>query len=486
MRLMIVGHLEGHISEAGKIALRRGAKVVHCEDIDEAIGALRNGKGADLAMVDVKQPIGNFIANLEKERINVPVVACGIGSDATAAVKAIQEGAKEYVPLPPDADMIAAVLQAVTEENSTMIASAPKMQALLKIVERIAPSDATVLIRGESGTGKEVMSNYIHKTSKRKDGPFIAINCAAIPENLLESELFGHEKGAFTGAAARRIGKFEEAHGGTLLLDEVSEMHPQLQAKFLRAIQEKEITRVGSNANVKVDVRIVATSNRNLEESVQKGEFREDLYFRLNVVTLDLPPLRERKEDIVKLAQFFADKFAEDNGVAKRKIALDTAEKLVNYPWRGNIRELENTMCRGVLMATQEEIEPEAIMLQEGAFTAGVSSGGGAMSAPDPSGVSSYGVNEAPAAPVEPAAAAPSEPQPAESPYAADGVKNPGAVSNLVGRKISEVERDMILDTLDHCLGNRTHAAKILGISIRTLRNKLNQYRDDGVDVPAA
>ncbi|MAH05961.1 MAG: sigma-54 dependent transcriptional regulator [Alphaproteobacteria bacterium] len=479
MRLMIVGHLEGHIAEAGKIALRRGAKVVHCEDTEEALGALRNGKGADLAMVDVKQPIGAFITNLEKERINVPVVACGIGSDATAAVKAIREGAKEYVPLPPDADMIAAVLQAVTEDNGTMIAGAPSMQALLKIVERIAPSDATVLIRGESGTGKEVMSNYIHKTSKRKDGPFIAINCAAIPENLLESELFGHEKGAFTGAAARRIGKFEEAHGGTLLLDEVSEMHPQLQAKFLRAIQEKEITRVGSNENVKVDVRIVATSNRNLEESVQKGEFREDLYFRLNVVALDLPPLRERKEDIVKLAQFFADKFAEDNGVSKKRISDDTAQKLINYPWRGNIRELENTMYRGVLMSVQDEIEPEAVMLQESGFSSGVSANSGAMNAPDPSGVSSYGAQPAP----QPTEAAPKAP---ESPYTEGAVKNPGAVENLVGRTISDVERDMILNTLDHCLGNRTHAAKILGISIRTLRNKLNQYRDEGLDVPEA
>tara|TARA_R110002124_G_scaffold64985_2_gene177949 strand:- start:768717 stop:770171 length:1455 start_codon:yes stop_codon:yes gene_type:complete len=484
MRLMIVGQLEGYISEAGKIALRRGAKVVHCEDVEEAIGALRNGKGADLAMVDVKQNIGNFIASLKKERINVPVIACGIGSDSATAVKAIRDGAKEYVPLPPDADMIAAVLQAVTEENSTMIADAPKMQALLKIVERIAPSDATVLIRGESGTGKEVMSTYIHKTSRRKDGPFIAINCAAIPENLLESELFGHEKGAFTGAVGRRIGKFEEAHGGTLLLDEVSEMHPQLQAKFLRAIQEKEITRVGSNENVKVDVRIVATSNRDLEDSVQKGEFREDLYFRLNVVALDLPPLRERREDILTLAQFFADKFAEDNGIAKRVISEETGQILLNYPWRGNIRELENVMCRGVLMATQEQIEPDAIMLKDSNFTTSVSGGAGAANAPDPSGVSSGG--HVPSAPPVDHQAAQIDPVATQPPHDANALKNPGAVLNLVGRTISDVERDMIIDTLDHCLGNRTHAAKILGISIRTLRNKLNLYRDDGVDVPAA
>ncbi|MEC7701555.1 MAG: helix-turn-helix domain-containing protein, partial [Pseudomonadota bacterium] len=220
-------------------------------------------------------------------------------------------------------------------------------------------------------------------------------------------------------------------------------------------------------------------SNRNLEESVQKGEFREDLYFRLNVVALDLPPLRERKEDIVKLAQFFADKFAEDNGVSKKRISDDTAQKLINYPWRGNIRELENTMYRGVLMSVQDEIEPEAVMLQESGFSSGVSANSGAMNAPDPSGVSSYGAQPAP----QPTEAAPKA---AESPYTEGAVKNPGAVENLVGRTISDVERDMILNTLDHCLGNRTHAAKILGISIRTLRNKLNQYRDEGLDVPEA
>ena len=254
MRLMIIGQLEGYISQAGKIALQRGAKVIHCEDTEQALGALMNGKGADLVMVDVKQKIGDFIERLKTERIHLPVVACGVGTDARSAVKAIQEGAKEYVPLPPDAELIAAIIEAVTDDNSKMIANDPSMKSVVTLADKIAPSEATVLITGESGTGKEVMSRHIHAKSKRKNGPFIAVNCAAIPENLLESELFGHEKGAFTGASARRIGKFEEASGGTLLLDEVSEMHVQLQAKLLRAIQEKEITRVGSNDAVKVDV----------------------------------------------------------------------------------------------------------------------------------------------------------------------------------------------------------------------------------------
>ena len=457
MRLMIVGQLEGYISVAGKIALQRGAKVIHCEDIIQALGALRNGKGADLAMVDVKQKIGEFVETLKAERIHIPVVACGIGTDARTAVKAIQDGAKEYIPLPPDADLIAAVLEAVTEESNAMIAGDPVMQAVVKMADKIAPSEATVLITGESGTGKEVMSRYIHRKSKRGSGPFIAVNCAAIPENLLESELFGHEKGAFTGASARRIGKFEEAHGGTLLLDEVSEMHPQLQAKLLRAIQEREITRIGNNDPVKVDVRLVATSNRNLEESVQKGEFREDLYFRLNVVNIRLPGLRERPNDIVVLAQFFADKYAEANGMEKKKISAESQTKLKNYGWRGNIRELENTMHRAILVSMEDELEADAIQIQS---RMGESPAAAPGKAPDPAGVS---------------------PQ-----TSAAAVQNPGAVEGLIGRKIEDVERQMILNTLDHCLGNRTHAANILGISIRTLRNKLNQYKDEGIDIPVA
>ncbi len=460
MRLMIIGRLDGHISEAGKIALQRGAKVIHCEDTDQAMGALLNGKSADLVMIDVKQKIGDFIERLKNERIHMPVIACGIGTDAQSAVKAIQQGAKEYVPLPPDAELIAAVLEAVTEENNSMIADDPVMKPVITLADKIAPSDATIMITGESGTGKEVMSRYIHNKSKRKSGPFIAVNCAAIPENLLESELFGHEKGAFTGATGRRIGKFEESNGGTLLLDEVSEMHPLLQAKLLRAIQEKEITRIGSNDAVKIDVRILATSNRNLQESVKKGEFREDLYFRLNVVNLPLPPLRDRPSDIVRLAQFFADKFAESNDIERKTISKEAAEKLKSCHWRGNIRELENTMHRAILMATENEIEADAIFIQSDGLSA--TTAPTAANAPDPAGVSS--ANNTPDATVQ----------------------NAGGVESMIGRKIADVERDMILNTLDHCLGNRTHAANILGISIRTLRNKLNQYKDDGLDIPAA
>lgn len=449
MRLMIIGRLEGYISQAGKIALQKGAKVTHCEDTAQAIGGLLNGKGADLVMIDVKQKIGEFMERLRVERIHVPVIACGIGTDARSAVKAIQQGAKEYIPLPPDADLIAALLASVTEETSEMIAADPSMKKIILLADKIAPSEATVLITGESGTGKEVMSQYIHKKSKRSRESFIAVNCAAIPENLLESELFGHEKGAFTGATGRRIGKFEEAADGTLLLDEVSEMAPALQAKLLRAIQEKEITRVGSNAPVKVDVRIIATSNRDLEDSVRKNEFREDLYFRLNVVNIHLPALRERATDIPALAQFFADKYADANGMKRKTLSRDAQEKLKSNAWRGNIRELENTMHRAILMSVEDELEADAIHLDERM------------------------PSQTPALPA------------AKALTPEKAVQNTGAVENLVGRTMADMERDLIINTLEHCLGNRTHAANILGISIRTLRNKLNQYKDEGLKIAA-
>lgn len=458
MRLMIIGSLNGQISSAGKIAISRGAKVTHTEDIEQALGALRSGKGADLIMVDVKQNIPGLIENLKNERFAVPVVACGIGTDAATAVRAIKAGAKEYIPLPPNAELIAAVLSAVTEESNTMIAGDPSMKVILNMADRIAPSDATVLITGESGTGKEVMSRYIHNKSKRKNGPFISVNCAAIPENLLESELFGHEKGAFTGAVARRLGKFEEANGGTLLLDEISEMHPLLQAKLLRAIQERVIDRIGGNTPVKVDIRLVATSNRDMEAAVKAGQFREDLYFRLNVVNLQLPSLRERPSDILPLAQMFADKYSDHNGIPPKKISQTAAETLKAHGWPGNVRELENTMHRAILMSQDAEIEDAAIMISGGR--------------PAPKVEQSVATTAAQAA------------QAAVDKNTSAGADTVSAA--LVGRTVAEVEKELILTTLDHCLGNRTHAANVLGISIRTLRNKLKEYDETGAILPGA
>ena len=451
MRLIIIGTLNGQIGAATRIALQRGAKVAQVEDIAAALNLLRSGKGADLAMVDVTLDVKTLVESLKDERINLPVVACGIGNDARAAVAAIRAGAKEYLPLPPDADLIAAVLEAVAEENHQMLFRDPAMAQVVKLAEQIAPSAASVMITGESGTGKEVMARYVHARSPRSDKPFVSVNCAAIPEQLLESELFGHEKGAFTGAVARRIGKFEEANGGTLLLDEISEMDIRLQAKLLRAIQEREIDRIGGSKPVKVDIRIIATSNRDLAEAVKHGTFREDLLYRLNVVNLRIPALRERPKDIRALSHHFARKYAEANGVPFRPIAAVTERLLLSHGWRGNVRELENTIHRAVLLANGAEISPEAIRLPDGSQ---VGQGQGAVSAQNPSVQSA--------------------------------VTNAAAVTRgLVGRTVSDVERDLILDTLDHCLGNRTHAANILGISIRTLRNKLREYSDSGLSIPS-
>ena len=447
MRLLIVGSLQGQIGTATKIAMDRGAKVTHANDIDQAMASLRSGVGADLVFCDVGYDIGTLVRQLAAERICTPVVACGIGTDARRAVDAIRAGAKEYLPLPADAEMIAAILAAVADESHQLIHEDEAMTAVLTLADQVAGSEASILITGESGTGKEVMARYIHRKSLRAEKSFISVNCAAIPDNLLESELFGHEKGAFTGAIARRVGKFEEANGGTLLLDEISEMDVRLQAKLLRAIQEREIDRVGGTKPVKVDIRIIATSNRDLSEAVKHGTFREDLLYRLNVVNLRLPALRERPKDILALASHFAHKYAEANGVPFRPIGSATERLLIGHAWRGNVRELENTIHRSVLLAQGNEISPEAIRL--------------------PDGTQVGPQNNLP-----------------NSVSAAVQAASVVATRGLVGRTVADVERDLILDTLDHCLGNRTHAANILGISIRTLRNKLREYSSSGLAIP--
>jgi DNA-binding NtrC family response regulator len=449
MRVMIVGSMSAELGEAARIAIARGAKITQADDVQSALAQLRAGRGSDVVLCDVQLDIEALIAAMTAERIAAPVIACGTRADAVRAAAAIRAGAREYLPLPPDAELIATMLQTIGGDGRAPIAADPVMLNVLRRAEQVAASEASVLIRGESGTGKEVMARHIHRRSRRAAGPFIAVNCAAIPENLLESELFGHEKGAFSGAIARRIGRFEAADGGTLLLDEISEMDVRLQAKLLRAIQEREIDRLGGSEPVKVNVRILATTNRPLEAEVRKGTFREDLYFRLNVVTLTVPPLRDRPRDIAPLAEMFARRYAEVNGLPYRPIAPDAMRLLEAQPWRGNVRELENTIHRAVLLASGETIGVDAIELplDEDAEPAPATNGAGARVA---AGASA------------------------------------GTPTGLVGRTVADVERDLILETLTHCLGNRTHAAALLGISIRTLRNKLREYSAAGVKVPAA
>jgi DNA-binding NtrC family response regulator len=443
MRVLIVGSLGGQLSTATKIAMDRGAKVAHVDTVEQATAYLRAGRGADLLMVDVSLDVAALIAANEMERITAPVVACGVNVQPQAAAGAIKAGAKEFIHLPPEPELIAAVLAAVSDDDRPLIARDQAMLDVVQLAERIAPAEASVLITGESGVGKEVMARYVHKKSKRAAKPFVSVNCAAIPENLLESELFGHEKGAFTGALARRIGKFEEADGGTLLLDEISEMDVRLQAKLLRALQEREIDRVGGSKPVKVNIRIIATSNRDLRKAVADGDFREDLLFRLNVVNLAVPALRDRPEDALALADFFLKKYAKANGVEYRPLSDGAKAQVTARDWPGNVRELENAMHRAVLLGAGSEITPDAIRMPDGTPFAG----GGSI-----------------AQTVRTAA---------------------DEAINQVGKTVAEVEQGLILDTLDHCLGNRTHAANILGISIRTLRNKLKLYSDQGVTIPA-
>jgi len=298
---------------------------------------------------------------------------------------------------------------------------------LLDRVALIAPSRASVLVIGESGTGKERLSRYVHACSNRKDENFIAINCAAIPEGVLEAELFGHEKGAFTGATTARPGKFELAHEGTLLLDEITEMPVHLQAKLLRVLQEGEVDRLGGRKPVKIDVRVIATSNRNITQAVQKGEFRQDLYYRLNVVTIQLPPLRERKGDILPLALHFLERFSNMYKRNTPELTPPAIAQLTAHPWPGNARELENCMHRAFLMSVDEPVRPEHLALE-----------------------------------------------PAEGLLANGGEQPADAVQ--AGVSIRDMERTLIEKTLGHVQGNRTEAAQLLGISIRTLRNKLHGY----------
>ncbi len=442
MRLLVAGSLAGPLGQAARLAIAHGATLIHATDTNAALGVLRNDGGIGLVFCALDADLPGLVSALAAERILVPLVACGVDITPEQGAAAIRAGAREVLPLPPDPALIAAMLDAVERERPTMIAQDPAMRAVVAEAERIAATEAFVLLTGPSGTGKEVLARHIHRRSRRAGRAFIGINCAAIPEHLLESELFGHERGAFSGAVARRIGRIEAADGGTLLLDEIGEMDLRLQAKLLRVLQEREVDRLGGTAPVRVNMRVIATTNRDLSHEIRAGRFREDLFYRLNVIGLRLPPLAERPADIAALAAHFADVYAEVNGIAPRPLSAAALERLARYRWPGNVRELENAMHRAVLVAEGATIGVEAFAL------------GVAEARPDESG----------------------------SGYGRDGAADP--VAGLVGRSWEQVERDLILSTLAHTLGNRTHAAAILGISIRALRNKLRDYAATGARVP--
>jgi transcriptional regulator with PAS, ATPase and Fis domain len=351
------------------------------------------------------------------------VIACGVGEgDRNLVLKSIKAGAKEYLPLPPDPKLIADMFDIFIQNDRIAIFEDPKMKEVVALAGKVAPTDASVLITGESGTGKEVLARHIHEKSRKPQKKFLSVNCAAIPENLLESELFGHEKGAFTGAIARRIGKFEEANGGTLLLDEITEMHPRLQAKLLRALQEKEIDRVGGDKPIPVNFRLIATSNRDMQEAIRDKIFREDLYFRLNVITIHLPPLRERPGDIPSLAKHFVEKYARINGIAEPMIHPETLQKLQAYSWPGNVRELENVMHRGVLMTDGGVIKPEHLQLSSRQIS---------------------GYRE---------------------------------MERFVGRSLQDLEKEFVLSTFAYCDRDSMRAAELLGLSLRTFQAKMEDF----------
>lgn len=419
MRLLIIGDLNSEIKTAIDIAKSRNARVVMVESCQQGVDFLCEGKGADLVLVDVQFDIKSLTKAMKNEKISTPVIAYGVQCSPKEAVRAIKSGAKEFLPLPPDERLIAAIFAALSDDSVNVIGESRVMKEAIAVADKIAASDANVLITGQSGTGKEVFSNYIHAKSKRKDKQFVSVNCAAIPENLLESELFGHEKGAFTGALSRRIGKFEESSGGTLLLDEISEMDARLQAKLLRAIQEKEIDRVGGNSPVKVDLRIIATSNRDLQKEIEKGNFREDLYFRLNIINIDLPSLKERDGDVALLSEFFIKKYCQSNGLKEKTLSKDGLDKMLAYSWPGNVRELENILHRGVLMSDSSEIKADDIQIRE---------------------------------------------------------KSVAATNDSSGGTHSTGEKQMVFNTLGYCLGDMSKAASILGVSIDILREKIEHY----------
>jgi DNA-binding NtrC family response regulator len=396
----------------------------------------------DLVISDLRMPELNGLELLRKvneEEIAVPVIIISGYGTVESSVEAMKLGAFDFIvkPFAPRVmkSIAATAIQSSTSPSSpttdsrpvesSIITRNPQMLDLLDLAKRVADSKAPVLIQGESGTGKELFARFIHNQSSRRNKAFVAVNCAALPEGLLESELFGHEKGSFTGAVSRKLGKFELAMGGSMLLDEISEMNIQLQAKLLRVLQESEIDRVGGQHPVPIDTRVISTSNQDIEAAIQAEKFRADLYYRLNVVPIRLPPLRERRDDVPLLADCFIKKYNKIDGRNIKGLTKDATQTLTGMHWPGNVRELENMMERAILLCRGELIDKDALFL-------------------------------------------------AEKPKAAGGAE----LSSIPAGSLKEMEKKMILHALDQTNGNRTHAADILGISVRTLRNKLNEYRE--------
>ena len=446
IRILVVDDEESHRIMLRAVLKEEGYEVSEASDGTEAVKAVGEGP-FDLILLDIRMKTMDGIEALgEIRKISplVPVLIMTAYASVKTAVEALKAGAFEYLTKPLDIDELKILIEKALEvyhlraENivlkerlgdrfnfSKIIGRCPKMEEVFDTLSLVAPTDATVLILGESGTGKELVANSIHHNSPRASQPFIKVSCAALPETLLEGELFGHEKGAFTGAIARREGRFQLAHRGTIFLDEVGEMSVTTQTKLLRVLQEKEFEPLGSARTVKADVRVIAASNKDLEREVKEGRFREDLFYRLNVVPVSLPPLRERKEDIPALAAHFFAFYRDKNRKELRDISGKAMDLLIRYDWPGNIRELENCMERAVILARGEIIAPADL---------------------------------------------PGPIQALSKDREIQGLNLPSGIS------LQEVEKSLILKTLDDTGGNRSRAAEILGINRRTLQNKLKEY----------
>lgn len=440
---------------------RAGHSVLTARDGEEGLRMFEE-RSPNIVISDVRMPRMNGLDLLRAVRTKnreTPFVIITAYASVDDAVSAMKDGATDYLLKPFSADTLDDLFRRVfdngervkaivrprpAEERATgskreIITSNTAMTRVVELARKVASSKSTALIHGESGTGKELLSRFIHENSDRANGPFVAVNCAALPETLLESELFGHEKGSFTGAIARKMGKFELADKGTILLDEITEMDPQLQAKLLRVLQEGEVDRVGGAHPTPVDARVIATTNRDIRKAVSEGKFREDLYFRLNVIPLYLPPLRDRTGDIPILISRFIEKFNRLMGKSVTGVDAEAMDALVKNPWKGNVRELENVMERAVLLASGDKITLADLMME-------------------------------PASPAE---------------MAGDGKTSVSDESMTgPGMTVADMERKLIMRTLERVSGNRTKAAEALGVSIRTLRNKLNEYKiSHGIDV---
>ncbi len=420
-----------------------------------------NAREIDIVISDVQMPKmdGHQLLKQIKRQYDLPVLLMTAYGTISKAIEAMKDGAVDYLVKPFEAEVLVSVVSRYigkTVEDHQMIAESEAMKNLAQLAKKVAASDATVMIGGSSGTGKEVIARFIHNHSSRASKPFVAINCAAIPDNMLEATLFGYEKGAFTGAYKASAGKFEQAQGGTLLLDEISEMDLGLQAKLLRVLQEKEVERLGGQELIGLNVRVLATSNRNMQQQVQSHKFREDLFYRLNVFPISLPDLKDRKEDIIPLARHIINKVAKQNACEIPRISLAAEQKLLNHSWPGNIRELDNVIQRAFILHLDNEITADDLPLEMVSAELSAPLNMAAEVLESTAEIVAYNFADNPAS---------------------------DQVSSL-NDELKNREFDKILEILHLTMGNRKMAAERLGISQRTLRYKLARMRENGINIP--